>query len=135
MTRHNGPLNLAAVVLTAGAAVVGLAGYSVGSWNGFRFVDAARAQTQSADRESYIKQSEGRFEEWGRKIDAFSAKASERSAEAAEQAKRDIDQACSEVKTNWAKLRDTGKDHWDDAKSAFESSWRKLERAWKETQS
>jgi len=38
--------------------------------------------TQDAGRDVYIRQNEGTFEEWGKKVDAFNAKAAQRGSEA-----------------------------------------------------
>ena len=90
--------------------------------------------TQEAGRDTYIHENEGTFEEWGKKVDAFNAKASQRSDEAKKAAQREIDHAWAETKTGWAKLKNASRDGWEDAKVSFESSKKKLERAWNNAQ-
>ena len=130
-------MTFAALIITIGAGIVGIAAFSVGSGLGGILAPQAQAQAgpQDTNREQYIKQSEQRFEDWGQKIDDFNAKPAQRGAELREKTKREIDQAWSETKAGWAKLKSAGKDGWEDAKEAFEASWRKLERAWKDVQS
>jgi hypothetical protein len=95
----------------------------------------AQATPQAEPQEQFVRQNEGRFEEWGRKIDAFNAKAAERTSEARQTTKQELDKAWSEVKDGWTKLRSASREGWQDAKDAFEQSWRKLERAWNDAQS
>jgi hypothetical protein len=90
--------------------------------------------TQDAGRDAYIRQNEGTFEEWGKKIDNFNATAAQRGSEAKRTAQRELDNAWTETKAAWAKLKSASHDGWEDAKSAFESSKKKLERAWNNMQ-
>jgi len=127
------------VVLTSTAAVVGLVL--------IQFVTPTRAQqslmpnlaqvqvTQDSDRDAYIDQNEGTFEQWGKKVDAFNAKAAQRGSEAKQAAQRELDNAWAETKAGWAKLKTASRESWEDAKSAFEESRKKLERAWNNVQS
>ena len=91
--------------------------------------------TQESGRDAYIRQNEGTFEEWGRKIDNFNTKAAERGSEAKKAAQRELGDAWTETKAGWAKLKSASRDGWDDAKAAFEASRKKLERAWNDMQS
>jgi hypothetical protein len=93
------------------------------------------AEPRDANRDQFVRQNEGRFEEWGRKIDAFNAKAAERTSGARETTKRELDRAWTEAKDGWTKLKSASREGWQDAKDAFEQSWRKLERAWNDAQS
>ena len=98
----------------------------------------AQASTQTESRgdtqEQFVRQNEGRFEEWGRKIDSFNVKAAERTSEARQKNKQELDKAWTEVKDGWTKLKSASRDGWQDAKAAFEQSWRKLEGAWNDAQ-
>jgi hypothetical protein len=91
--------------------------------------------TQDADRDAYIDQNEGTFEQWGKKVDEFNAKAAQRGSEAKQAAQRELDNAWAETKAGWAKLKTAGREGWEDAKNAFEESRKKLERAWNNVQS
>jgi hypothetical protein len=93
------------------------------------------ASPQDSNRDQFVRENQGLFEEWGRKIDAFNAKAAERTSEAREKTKRELDKAWSEAKTGWDKLKSASREGWQDAKDAFDASWRKLERAWNDAQS
>ena len=127
------------VVLTFTAAVAGLALT--------QFVTPTQAQqqlmpklaqvqtTQDAGRDAYIRQNEGAFEEWGKKIDKFHAQAAQRGSEAKQVAQRELDSAWTETKAGWAKLKNAGREGWEEAKAAFETSRKKLERAWNDAQS
>ena len=90
--------------------------------------------TQEAGRNTYIHENEGTFEEWGKKVDAFNAKASQRGDEAKKAAQREIDNAWTETKSSWAKMKSASRDGWEDAKISFETSKKKLERAWNNAQ-
>src|SRR3990167_9357247 len=86
-------------------ALVGV-GVSVAEFGGVRLQAQAQerqaaqqTQAQPENPEQYMRRNEGRFEEWGRKIDAFNAKAAERGQQAKERTKRELDEAWSEVKT------------------------------------
>lgn len=94
----------------------------------------AGTPSREASRATYIHQNEGKFEEWGEKIDTFAAKTAERSSEASETAKRELEKAWTDTKVGWTRLRDASKDGWGDAKAAFEASWQKLQRAWDDAQ-
>jgi hypothetical protein len=94
-----------------------------------------QAEPRTEPRDQFVRQNEGRFEEWGRKIDAFNAKAAERTSDARQKTRQELDKAWSEVKDGWTKLRSASREGWQDAKDAFEQSWRKLERAWNDAQS
>jgi hypothetical protein len=91
--------------------------------------------TQEAGRDTYIRQNEGTFEEWGRKVDTFNAKAAQRGIEAKKAAQRELDNAWAETKASWNKLKSASRDGWEDAKNAFETSKKKLDRAWTDAQS
>ena len=91
--------------------------------------------TQEAGRDTYIRQNEGTFEEWGKKVDNFNAKAAERGSEAKKVAQRELDNAWAETKAGWSKLKNASRDGWEDAKNAFEASKKKLDRAWTDAQS
>jgi len=91
----------------------------------------AQQTTQNSTREAYIHENEGTFEAWGKKVDAFNAKAAQRT----EVAKRELDNAWSETKAGWEKLKNVGADGWQNAKASFEASRQKLERAWNDAQS
>jgi len=91
--------------------------------------------TQEAGRDAYIRQNEGTFEEWGKKVDNFNAKAAQRGSEARKAAQRELDNAWAETKAGWSKLKDASRDGWEDAKNAFEASKQKLDRAWTDAQS
>jgi hypothetical protein len=91
--------------------------------------------TQDAGRDAYIRQNEGTFEEWGKKVDNFNAKAAQRGSEVKKAAQRELDNAWAETKAGWTKLKNASRDGWDDAKAAFETSRKKLERAWNDAQS
>lgn len=125
-----GSMIYAALALAVGAAAaVGSASGTHGPSGGF--FPHALAQTQDTNRDHYVRKHQGRFEEWGKKIDAFNAKAAARSSEA----KRELDKAWIEVRSGWDKLKNAGREGWQDAKEAWETSWRKLERAWNDAQS
>ena len=96
----------------------------------------AQAGTPSRDatREAYIRQNEGKFEEWGKKIDAFASKTADRSSDATETAKRELEKAWTDTKVGWMRLKEASKDGWGDSKAAFETSWQKLQRAWDDAQ-
>lgn len=91
--------------------------------------------TQEAGRDAYIRQNEGTFEEWGKKVDNFNAKAAQRGSEAKKATQRELDNAWAETKAGWAKLKNASRDGWEDAKNAFEASKKKLDRAWSDAQS
>jgi len=130
-----------ALIVTAGA-VLGLLGTLPTPAHGTAqlaplFLAQAQvpASPQEPNRDQAVRENQGRFEDWGRKIDDFNAKAAERTSEAREKTRRELDKAWSEVKSGWDKLRNASREGWQDAKDALESSWRKLERAWNDAQS
>jgi hypothetical protein len=91
--------------------------------------------TQDTGRDAYIHQNEGTFEEWGKKVDTFKAKAAQRGNEAKHTVQRELDNAWAETKAGWSRLKDASQDGWEDAKAAFEASRKKLERAWNDAES
>lgn len=124
----------AALALTASVLVGGLSDGT--SRLAGLFVPQAQAQAlQDSEKDRYVREHQDRFESWGKKIDAFRAKAAKRGSEAGDKAKRDLDEAWSDVKTGWAKLKSASRDGWQDAKEALETNWRRLERAWSDAQS
>jgi hypothetical protein len=123
---------IGAALAIAGAAVVTVAGPGPGTHDlAGGFFPRALAQAQDPNRDHVEREHEGRFEDWGKKIDEFNARAAERSSTA----RRELDEAWIEVKSGWAKLKSASREGWQDAKDALETSWRKLERAWNDAQS
>ncbi len=126
---------LAITAAIASSGVIGFVGHA--SAEPFR-LDApayAQAETQkNSSRDSYFKQNEGWFEEWGAKIDDFAAKTADKGSDAKAAAKRQLDEAWQETKASWTKLKSTSQESWDDAKSAYEKNRQKLLRAWDDAQ-
>lgn len=97
-------------------------------------VSGQAAHAAGDSRDAYMKEREGQFEEWGRKVDSFGDTTKEKSKEAARAAERNLDKAWAEVKTNWQALKQASKETWQEAKKTFEDSWKRLEKAWDDAQ-
>ena len=96
---------------------------------------ARAAAADPASHSEYMKQNEGKFTQWGRKIDQFNSQAARKGAEAKREAQQKLDSAWAEAKARWADLKQAGSDGWDKAKDAYEKSERKLEQAWRDATS
>ena len=136
--KYNQPL-LIGLGLAAFIAVSGPAGFSTSALAEPMRLDPvmlaqATSPTRESSRDNYINQNEGKFEEWGRKIDTFAAKTADKSSETTDAAKRELDTAWTDTKVGWTQLKGASKDGWQEAKAAFEASWQKLQRAWDDSQ-
>ena len=123
-------------VIAAAVVAIGLSAFAAGP---IHLGDASIVPGQAAHaagdgRDAYVKEREGRFEEWGRKVDTFGATAKEKGKDAATAAERNLDRAWAEVKSNWRALKQAGKETWQDAKKTFEDSWKRFEKAWDHAQ-
>lgn len=115
-----------AVILIVGAFGIHAAALmDPGSWYGGMTPLAVAAEPS---RDAYVKENEGRFEEWGRKIDRFNEEAQRKS----HAARQKLDAAWVDTRRNWNALKATSQEGWNEAKRSFEESWSKLERAWDE---
>lgn len=84
---------------------------------------------------AYVREQEGQFESWGRKIDSFNKDAARKGKEVSREAQKKLDAAWVEVKRNWESLKAAGSAGWQETKDAYERSRERLERAWDEVQS
>jgi hypothetical protein len=96
---------------------------------------AHAAAADEAGHGAYMKRNEGKFTQWGRKIDQFNRDAARKGAAAKREAQQKLDAAWSDVKARWQDLKQAGSDGWDKAKDAYEKSERKLEQAWRDATS
>jgi hypothetical protein len=127
-------------LIAAAVAALSLTATGVAVPNGVAFAQQYGQKTSpkaapNDSRDAYVRQNEGTFEEWGKKVDAFNAKAAQRGTESKDAAKRELDNAWAETKAGWEKLKNASKDTWEGAKASFEASRQKLERAWNNVQS
>lgn len=120
-------------IIPVAAIAIGMSAFAAGPVHlgDAPIVSGQTAHAAGDNRDAYVREREGRFEEWGRKVDSFGNTTKEKAARAAE---RNPDKAWAEVKTDWQALKQAGKDTWQDAKKAFEDSWMRLEKAWDDAQ-
>ncbi len=122
-----------ALVIAAGAAVdLGLKPTAL------NFVQPAIAGSSSvaySDRQKYMDEHRGQFQEWGKRIDDFNSKASSSADSAAEGARANLNRAWIDVKSGWSRLQNATEFSFGEAKASFEARWRKLQQAWNKAQS
>lgn len=123
-------------IIPVAVVAIGMSAFAAGSIHlgDAPIVPGQAAHAAGDGRDAYMKEREGRFEEWGRKVDTFGKTTKEKSMEAARAAERNLDRAWTEVKSNWQTLKQAGKETWQDARKTFEDSWKRFEKAWDDAQ-
>jgi hypothetical protein len=124
-----------ALVIVAGAAVdIGLKPAAL------NFVQPAIAQSSGSsvgygDRQKYMDEHRGQFQQWGKRVDDFNSKAAANANAATEGARAELNRAWIDVKSGWARLQNASEFSFGEAKASFEARWRKLQQAWNKAQS
>jgi len=126
-----------ALVIAAGAAIdLGLKPTAL------NFVQPAAAQSASSggslgysDRKKYMDEHRGQFQQWGKRVDDFNAKAKDSASAAGEGARTELNRAWIDVKSGWSRLQDATDFSFGAARASFEARWRKLQQAWNKAQS
>ena len=123
-------------IIPGAAVAIGMSAFAAGPIHtGGTLVFSGQAAYAADDgRDAYVKQREGQFEEWGRKVDKLGKATKEKGKDAAHAAERKLDEVWAEVKSNWRALKQASKETWQDAKKAFEDSWDRFEKAWDDAQ-
>lgn len=88
-----------------------------------------------ATHSEYMKRNEGRFTQWGRKVDEFNQQAARKGAAAKRDAQKKLDEAWVAVKERRHDLKQASSNGWDKANDAYEKSEQNLERAWRDAPS
>src|SRR5690606_31348716 len=103
-------------IIPAAVIAVGMSAFAAGPIHvgDAPIVPGQAAHAAGDNRDAYVKEREGQFEEWGRKVDSFGDTTKEKSKEAARVAERNLDKAWAEVKSNWQALKQASKDTWQD---------------------
>jgi len=87
-----------------------------------------------AKKQAYIDKAHATFNDWGRKIGAWSEDAKAKGSKASDQARREMDQAWTATKARWGDLKAATADGWEKARHSYERVTRKLAEEWHKLQ-
>jgi hypothetical protein len=87
-----------------------------------------------ATKQAYVDKARAAFDDWGRKIDAWSDEAKAKGSKVSDQARRQMDRTWTATKARWADLKAATADGWDKARHSYEEVTQKLGEEWHKLQ-
>jgi hypothetical protein len=83
-----------------------------------------------AKKQAYVDKARAAFDDWGRRIDAWSDEAKAEGSKVSDQARRQMDQTWAATKARWTDLKAATADGWENARHSYEEVTQKLAEEW-----